>query len=79
MLNANNVDLEDLFYQYNTSGSGFMSHDEFREFMRSLPGVPIRNDQIREIIHKVWYEKATFTSLFLNMGLLSFFAKLRSR
>lgn len=52
MLNHNNLDLEDLFSQYNTSGSGYMSHDEFREFMRSLP-VSIRNDQIREIIYKV--------------------------
>jgi hypothetical protein len=51
-LNAQGVELENMFRQFNESGSGFLSHDEFTAFMQSLP-VKLRNEQIRDIIRKV--------------------------
>jgi hypothetical protein len=36
-LNQRELTLRELFEEFDTDGSGFMSHDEFTEFMKSLP------------------------------------------
>lgn len=36
-LNQRELTLRELFEEFDTDGSGFMSHEEFTEFMKSLP------------------------------------------
>lgn len=62
VLNVKRMVLKDLFDEYNKSGSGFLSHDEFTSFMRSLP-LDLTGAKIRDIIHKVDSDgKACFLS-----------------
>jgi Ca2+-binding EF-hand superfamily protein len=37
MLNEQGITLQELFNRYDTDGSGYMSHEEFTDFMKALP------------------------------------------
>lgn len=55
VLNSQNCSLGELFLAYDQSGSGYMSHDDFITFMKSLP-IRLQSEQIKGIIQKVSHE-----------------------